>query len=394
MSSNHDRHDLPDELRNLGEMQRIFESTQKSLVGSLTRGLFPILTAGIMVLIGEIWLVPRTWKYYLLVGIAGLMFLNGLRVVFQTLRRRNQKVALFEQGFAVWRNDILTTCRWDHVDLVDANYSRNNNGSLTLLSFKVLGKSNDDQHLAFRFDPAGDAIKNLHELCQEMEDRTSQARVPTALAELDQGRELFFGKQVWGKYVSEKIGVSLRGVHQQYRSGTAVFLDWCEIESVHASQGHLNIAEKDGVKNWLRISSDDFPGYMTLVAAAEHAFAHHKSQMALLRLERLPAALTGLDEGGELRIGPFAVTTHTLRYQGELLDWESVLSLELGFDHIAAEVERGIKLEELSLSLDELSLPDRLLLWTGLKHAQERYDESTEPKDNLAVAQSTGGPLP
>lgn len=64
--------------------------------------------AAILIMMGEIWLVSSNWIYFLLFAIDIAIFLNGLRIVVQALRRLRQKVAIFEHGFTLWRNGALS----------------------------------------------------------------------------------------------------------------------------------------------------------------------------------------------------------------------------------------------------------------------------------------------
>lgn len=271
MSNGEANSSMPAELRELGEMQRVFDSTPSSFGASLARGIFPITVSLVMVVIGEIWLVPRTWKYYLLVGIAIVMFLNGVRVVVQSMLRRNQKVALFEKGFALWRNDVLTSHRWDSVEQVYAVFSRGDDSQRgAMLSFTVTCKDEGDERSKVHFDPAGDPTANLLELYREMEERSCQSRIPAAIAKFEQGDTLSFGKELSRANVGPRVNLDKIGIHYQPRHGSADTLEWERVVSIDVIKGRLMVMEIEEEDPWLDVAADELPGSPTLVAVGKH----------------------------------------------------------------------------------------------------------------------------
>src|SRR5437870_5625751 len=87
--------EMPAELQNLGEMRQLFEPSEVSRLAAYGRGLLSLVLGAGMIAAGETFLVPRTWKYYVLVSIGVLLVLNALRILIRALRRRRQKVAVF-----------------------------------------------------------------------------------------------------------------------------------------------------------------------------------------------------------------------------------------------------------------------------------------------------------
>src|SRR5688500_12381848 len=98
-----------DEVRRLGECRQIFETSATSVVASALRGLFPVALAAGLIAGARHWFPAREWKYYLICALAVGLFLNGVRVLVQAWRRRAQKVATFERGFAIWRHGRFST---------------------------------------------------------------------------------------------------------------------------------------------------------------------------------------------------------------------------------------------------------------------------------------------
>src|SRR4026208_2344227 len=99
---------MPDELQRLGRLRQLFESSSSSVLSSLARGLFPMAISVALVLSAPRWFPVRGWKVHLLQAAAIGLFFNGVRVVLQAWRRRTQKIATFERGFAVWRHNHLS----------------------------------------------------------------------------------------------------------------------------------------------------------------------------------------------------------------------------------------------------------------------------------------------
>jgi len=122
----------------------------------MKRGLLPVATALVLFAVGEIWLVHRDWKYYLLAAVAAAMFLNGVRVVILAWQRRRQKLATFEHGFAHWRNNVLKIYRWEQVEEVDATPA--------FFGFTIVCRSDDGRRDRIHFDTSSDPTQDLRGL--------------------------------------------------------------------------------------------------------------------------------------------------------------------------------------------------------------------------------------
>src|SRR5206468_1590153 len=101
------------------------------------------------------------------------MALAGLRALVIAWRRRGQKVAIFEHGFALWRRKVLTTYRWDQVEETDV--------SPAFYGFAVICRTDDGRQEKLKFDAGIDPTKNLRDLWRELEEQSSRHRIPAAL---------------------------------------------------------------------------------------------------------------------------------------------------------------------------------------------------------------------
>src|SRR5262245_34310830 len=182
----------------LGSMRQAFEATPRSLMATYARGLFPMLVAAIIGAVSLKYLEQSQWKAIALNALAVVMFLNGVRVVLRTWQRRWQKVAIYDHGFAVWRNNALTPYPWDKVETINASVTRGDSTSPAFLGFEVVCRWDEDNRETLRFDPAGDAIENLQGLWRQLEEAWAQHRIPAAISKVNGGEELLFGRQVWG----------------------------------------------------------------------------------------------------------------------------------------------------------------------------------------------------
>src|SRR5262245_59507063 len=189
MPPNGDPDAMPEELSRLGEFQRLYESSGRGVWSAILRGLVAMAVGSALVAAGEKWLVPRTWKYFLLVALAVAIFLNGLRVTVQGWRRRRQKVVVFEHGFALWRNDALSTFRWEQVEEIDVTPS--------FIGFAVFCRTDEGRRRKISFDVNSDPTQDLRGLWRELEERSSRHRLPDVLKVIGDGGEAVFVRKLW-----------------------------------------------------------------------------------------------------------------------------------------------------------------------------------------------------
>jgi hypothetical protein len=254
---------MSEELRSLGSFHRLFDASVERVWAATLRGVFPMAIAGIMLLAAQRYLVPRSGKFFLVCFLATGLFLNGIRVIAQAWRRRQQKIALFENGFALWRNRVLSTYFWREVQELEVSPS--------FFGFTAVCRRDDGQVEKIHFDAASDPTNQLRELCHDLESHVAHDRIPGSIAQIDAGEEVIFVRKVWGKEVGTKIGVSRSGLCITPRYKTARCFPWEQIASVTAADGNLVIHEVGDDVPLLSESILAIPQCARLVATAEHA---------------------------------------------------------------------------------------------------------------------------
>jgi len=289
-----------------------------------------------------------------------------VRILVRTWLRRRQKVAVFEHGVALWRNDVLTAWRWDQVEDVDATFSTSEGAASTLAFFSFVCRSDDGRRTKVRFNPAGDPIPNLRELWRVLEEGSARSRIAAVQEEVAAGKEPVFVKKIWGKAVGTKVGVSRWGIRATPRYESPRFLDWLRVESVTADADRVRVAETGEEDFWLSEPLWEVPGYTAMVAAAEHAREAFRTAYEQLRQDRIPAALAELEAGRELVFGKIGVSLRGLSYESELTAWKDLYSMRMGFDHLSFRVQSS----ERQLDYEQLDLADRLVLWSVADAAQ------------------------
>ncbi|MGH9934822.1 MAG: hypothetical protein ACREAM_01170 [Blastocatellia bacterium] len=367
---------MPVGLRWLGAFQRQFEASGRGVLSAMMRGLVPMAIAAILIAVGETWLVPRNWKYYLLCAVAAAIFLNGLRVVIEAWRSRQQKVAIFERGFALWRNGGHLAFRWDQIEEVEVSES--------FFGFAVICRTDDGRRTKLRFDAGADPTRDLRDLWRELEEQSSRHRILAALKMVDAEQEAVFVQNIWGKEVGTKIAVNWLGIRATYRFGDTRFLEWSQVAAVRVDAERLIVTEKGDDSPWLNESVMEVPGYVALVAAADHARQAYLGLSEPLGRDRIPALLEDLDTGQELVFGSFSVSLQGLRYESELTDWNDVLDVRMERDHLAVRAYPADR----RLDYGVMSLADRLTLRAAVERALERAeaDDEDEMEDGFGDA--------
>ena len=160
---------MPDELRRLGQFRLLFETSRMSVLASIVGGLIPMALAIALLLGASHWFPARDWKYYLVGAVAGGLFLNGARVLMQAWRRRAQKIATFDRGFAVWRYGRLSTFEWSEVVEVDS--------SPAFFGFAVVCRTAAGEQKKFSFDAATDPTSSGCVVCGVRSKRSHRAPV-------------------------------------------------------------------------------------------------------------------------------------------------------------------------------------------------------------------------
>lgn len=369
MSSLFDPAALPAELSGLGEFRRLYETSGRSVMGTVGRGLFPLPFAVGMIVAAELWLTPRTWKYYLLVTLGGAMFLNGVRVILQAIRRRRQKIALFQDGFALWRNDNLKVYQWEQVEEIDS--------SPQFFGFTIVCRTPEGKRDKIHFNTSTDPTKNLLELWRDIEELWGMAKLPAVLQTIAGGEEAVFVRKIWGKIVGTRFGVSRMGLTAKPRYGETKFISWFDIARVHVESMFLVVMDKTDPLPWQSEPLLDVPGFAALVAASEQMQREYMEEFDEVAVERIPAAIAAIDAGQDLTIGEFGICPRGLKIGSETYLWESIKYFERQFDHIAAIADP----DTVRLEYGSLSLADRIVLYSSIVHARFKDEPEDEADD-------------
>ena len=369
MSSPFDPASLPAELAGLGEFRRLYETSGRSVMMTVWRGLFPLPFAVGMIVTAELWLTPRTWKYYLLVALGAAMFLNGVRVIIQAIRRRRQKIALFQDGFALWRNDNLKVYPWEQVEEIDS--------SPQFFGFTIVCRTPEGKRDKIHFNTSTDPTQNLLDLWRDVEELWGMAKLPAVLKTIADGGEAEFVRKIWGKIVGTRFGVSRMGLTAKPRYGETKFISWFDVERVHVESMFLVVSEKTDPLPWQSEPLLDVPGFAALVAAAEQMQREYLERFDEVGVERIPAAIAAIDAGQDLAIGEFGISPRGLKIGSETHPWESIKYFERQCDHIAAIADP----DPVRLEYGTLNLADRIVLYSAIVHA--RFKD--EPEDDEKV---------
>lgn len=369
MSTTLDPASLPAELRELGAFRRLYETSGSSVFATVRNGLFPMPFAIGLIVAAQIWLAPPDWKYYLLIALGGVMFLNGLRVVIQALRRRRQKIATFEDGLAIWRNDALKVFRWDQVEEVDT--------SPQFFGFTIICHNDEGRREKIHFDTSTDPTMDHRGLCREAEELSAKAKLPAVLKTIAAGEEAEFVRRVWGKIVGTRIGLSRMGISQKPRYGSTQFVPWSEVEHVMIDGEVLRVTEKSDSRTWCSQKLLDLPGYAAIVAAAEPTKRAFMEQVEQVEKERAPNAFAAIEAGQEVTFGNIGVSLRGLRVSSENHTWLTIFEVDRHFDHIAIDADpEGFRLE-----YGPLSLADRIVLYSAVVHARDKANSEGSEDD-------------
>ena len=241
----------------------MFDASTHRVWAATLRGLLPMAIAALLIVVADRWFPARGWKYFLIAFAAVGMFLNGIRVIVQAWRRREQKVALFEDGFALWRNGKLSTYLWR--DVVELEVSPE------FFGFTAICRGATGRVDKVHFDAVSDPTSQLRELCRELEAHVFRDRLPALFAAIEKGDEVTFVRKVWGKEVGTKIGLSRAALSITPRYKTARLFEWPEIDSITADKDHLTIRHVGHDAPLLQESVLAVPGCVAIVAVAEHA---------------------------------------------------------------------------------------------------------------------------
>ena len=340
----------PDDVQRLGAPRQLFESSGGKVVSSIMRGLFPMAMAIALAMSAPRWFPGHNWKLYLLWLFAGGMFLAGFRAIIQAVRRRGQKIATFERGFAVWRHNILSTYDWNQVEEIDVSPS--------FYGFAFHCRNAEGKRKKYAFDAGIDPTEKLRALWREIEEQSSRARIPAVLRSIDAGEEVVFVQKTWGKETGTKIGISQRGMRVTPRYKETMFREWTQIGEVKIEGGWLIVTEEGGRDPWVGESSMAMPGYLAIEAGAEHARRTSAAIAQELRATKLPELLQKVESGEEVVIADFGVSKRELRKGAVTVAWIDVDDLQFDYDSLRLDALP----EPIDLDVSELSLENRIQL--------------------------------
>jgi hypothetical protein len=341
---------VPDELRSLGTLRRLFEPSSASFGMCVVRGVFPMLVGAGIFMGAPRWFPEGGWKYYAVCAIGAGVFLNGLRVVVQALVRRGQKVASFDQGFALWRNRSLSIFRWEQIDEIEVNPA--------FFGFTVHCRTEGGRKQKVHFDSSTDPTDQLRGLWSDLEEQCWRFRLPAVEAAISRGEEVEFVSKTWGKETGTKIGVSSYGVAATPRYQATRFLDWMEIEGIAVDKEGLTIRENGAVEPWLSEHIMAVPGCTAIVEVGRNAQRRFLETADEVSRERGGEIETELKAGQQVTFGSIALTSAGITADEVSLPWSKVCRARLEGETLEVI---GVE-DDLLLDVEELDFRERVLL--------------------------------
>jgi hypothetical protein len=351
---------VPDELRSLGTLRRLFEPGAASLGMCVVRGLFPMLIGVGVLMAGPRWFPAGGWKYYLVCAVAIGAFLNGLRVVLQALVRRGQKVASFDHGFALWRNRSLRIFRWEQIDEIEVTPA--------FFGFTVHCRTEDGRKQKVHFDSSTDPTDQLRGLWRDLEEQYWRFRLPAVEMAISQGDEVEFVSKTWGKETGTRIGVSSYGLAATPRFQATRFLDWLEIEEIGVEGELFAVREKGASEPWLSESIMAVPGCTAIVETGKNAQRRFVETANEVSRVRGPEIENELNAGREITVGTITLKPAGITADEVSLPWQEVRTARLKGETL--EVFGGD--DDLLLDVEDLSFYERVLLRVVIERPGKR----------------------
>ena len=369
-----------DDVQRLGGVRQLFESSGGRVLSSILRGLFPMAMAIALATSAPRWFPEPNWKTYLLWIAAAGMFAAGFRALVQTVRRRGQKIATFERGFAVWRHNTLSTYDWNQVEAIDVSPS--------FFGFAVHCRNPEGERKKYAFDAGIDPTEKLRALWREIEEQSARARIPAVLRSIDAGEEVVFVHKTWGKETGTKIGISQRGMRVTPRFTQTMFREWTRIGEVKIAGERLIVTGERAGDHWVDEPLLAMPGYLAIEAGAEHARRTSTAIAQELRAKKLPDLLQRIDSGEQVVIGDFAVSRLELRKGAENVVWIDVDDLQLDYDCLHLETLHG----PIDLDVSELSFENRILLRAVIESIGLRTEVDRDRIDDACSHENDANP--
>jgi hypothetical protein len=341
---------IPEALRSLGAVRRLFEPSAASLGMSTARGLFPMLIGAGLFITAPRWIPAGGWKQIALCAVGALMFLNGLRVVLTAWWRSGQKVATFEHGFGVWRGRAPRIFRWEQVEAIDVTPE--------FFGFTVWCRDAQGRKQKIHFDSASDPTDQLRGLWRDLEEQTWRHRLPALQQAIGNGEEAVFVQKTWGKETGTKVVVSQYGLAVTPRFGRRTFVEWPAVESLEINGEHLVVRRKGEAGEWVREPMMAMPGSVAIVEAGGEA---RRVYLETLQLLAEPFKRVGRELAAqrEVKFGRITLNLFGIAVDGAMVaTWPMAMGARLDGDTLTIIKDE----DDVDVDVGGLTFSDRLFL--------------------------------
>jgi len=201
--------------------------------------------------------VSRSDAGMLCVSAFGLVFIGiGVWWYVSNKRQRDLRVLVFPQGLSYTNRGQTEIIRWDEVDTVWQDITRNTDTGVTTHVYTV--ERSDGARFTFK-----DTLVDVGELGHTIQQESTRCILPRVIEAYNAGETIPFGK----------ISISKDGITKGKET-----LPWDQIEGVRLSQGVISI-EKEG--KWLKWSSfraSETPNIFVLAAVVDQVVGINKEK--------------------------------------------------------------------------------------------------------------------
>ncbi len=175
--------------------------------------------------------------------IGGFLAAFGWLLVELSLRARGQVVTVFADGLTRTQYGKTLTLRWEEITSVWQQVTKHYyNGVYTGTTHVYTVQKTDSTKIKFN-----DAVKNVEQLGNTIQDEVTQRLLPLAITSLSSGETITFGK----------LGINVTGLTWGDKS-----LLWSEIEGVQINKGVLSIKKQGKWLKWANITVSSIPNLL------------------------------------------------------------------------------------------------------------------------------------
>lgn len=202
-------------------------------------------------------------------GVGSLLLLMGVFALWEQRRDRSVRVQVHDQGLVYARNGKTDVVRWDEVDAAVMSVTSIRGSGRTELD-AVYGytiRRQDGSELKFRFNK--NSIRNIDDLSQRIQQEVTRRKLPQALATLQAGGEVQFGR----------LRVDGRGI-----TNGKEHVPWNEIEELKVRGGKITIRKKGKWLDWSNVAVSDTPNVFVFLTLVDGVMAHNAEMAQAIRV--------------------------------------------------------------------------------------------------------------